>query len=147
VYFPQVEGAAASASQLAPAPETLSGSETVLLVEDDEQVRGMLCGLLRRQGYQVLEAQNGGEAFLIAEQHPAAIDLLLTDVTMPRMNGKQLATRLRPLRPEMKVLFMSGYTDNAVVQHGELEADAAFLQKPFTPHAILRKIREVLRGF
>jgi nitrogen-specific signal transduction histidine kinase/CheY-like chemotaxis protein len=144
VYFPQVEGAVVSTRPPAAEPATLNGNETILLVEDDEQVRVMLCLLLRRHGYEVLDAQNGGEAFLIAEQHPGQIHLLLTDVVMPRMNGKQLAVRLQPLRPGMKVLFTSGYTDNAVVHQGVLEADAAFLQKPLTPDGLLRKTREVL---
>jgi len=144
VYFPQVEGTAPSTAAASVVPAALTGSETLLLVEDDDQVRTMLCMLLRRQGYEVLDAQNGGEALLISEQHPGEIHLLLTDVVMPRMSGKQLAARLQPLRPGMKVLFMSGYTDNAVVHHGVLEAGAEFLQKPLTPSALLRKTREVL---
>jgi two-component system, cell cycle sensor histidine kinase and response regulator CckA len=144
VYFPRVEGGAPAVSPPSLAPSTLMGNETILLVEDDEQVRVMLCLLLRRHGYQVLDAQNGGEAFLTSEQHQGEIHLLLTDVVMPRMNGRQLADRLRPLRPRMKVLFMSGYTDKAVVHQGVLEADAAFLQKPLTPNGLLRKTREVL---
>ncbi|MES1187891.1 MAG: response regulator [Myxococcales bacterium] len=146
VYFPQVQGTARSATATATAtvPPTLTGNETILLVEDDEQVRDMLCLLLRRHGYDVLDAQNGGEAFLISEQHSGKIHLLLTDVVMPRMNGQQLAKRLQPVRPDMKVLFMSGYTDNAVVHQGVLAADVAFLQKPVTPNALLRKAREVL---
>jgi PAS domain S-box-containing protein len=144
VYFPQVKGAAASIRAPALEPVTLAGSETILLVEDDEQVRVMLCLLLRRNGYQVLDAQNGGEAFLISEEHQGEIHLLLTDVVMPRMSGKQLAQRLQPLRPGMKVLFTSGYTDNAVVHQGVHESDAAFLHKPITPNAVLRKIRAVL---
>jgi two-component system cell cycle sensor histidine kinase/response regulator CckA len=144
VYFPRVDGAPAVTSEAAPVPIQLTGHETILLVEDDEQVRVMLCLLLRRHGYQVLDAQNGGEAFLISEQHQGPIHLLLTDVVMPRMNGKQLAVRLQPVHPSMKVLFMSGCTDSAVVHQGVLEADAAFLQKPITPGMLLRKTREVL---
>jgi two-component system, cell cycle sensor histidine kinase and response regulator CckA len=144
IYFPQVEGVAPSPSRTSPVPLALTGNETILLVEDDEQVRVMLCLLLRRHGYHVLDAQNGGEAFLISEQHTAEIDLLLTDVVMPRMNGKQLADRLLTLRPNMKVLFMSGYADTAVEHKGVLDAEAAFVQKPLTPTALLRKTREVL---
>jgi PAS domain S-box-containing protein len=144
VYFPQVDGTASSPTASPTVPSVLTGNETILLVEDDEQVRVMLCLLLRRHGYEVLDAQNGGEAFLISEQHSGEIHLLLTDVVMPRMNGQQLAKRLQPVRPAMKVLFMSGYTDNAVVHQGVVAADAAFLQKPITPNALLRKTREVL---
>jgi PAS domain S-box-containing protein len=146
VYFPRVHGAAAVRDSQRPEPESGRGSETILLVEDDEQVRRMARGILRRHGYVVLEAPNGGEAILACEQHGSKIHLLLTDVVLPRMGGPQLAERLLKMRPGMKTLFMSGYTDGSILQHGVLDSGVAYLQKPLTPGSLTRKVREVLRG-
>jgi CheY-like chemotaxis protein len=125
-------------------PTTLRGSETILLVEDEEQVRTVALSILRKQGYQVIVAEHAGEALLICERHPETIDLLVTDVVMPQMSGPELAKRLVVLRPAMKVLCLSGYTDDSVVRHGVLDAGVAFLQKPITPASLARKVREVL---
>jgi signal transduction histidine kinase len=146
VYLPRVSGPADARVSQPPVSERAPGNETVLLVEDDDQVRAVALGILRRSGYVVLEASNGGEALLICEQHGARIDLLLTDVVLPRMNGRQIAERLTSMRPAMKVLFMSGYTDDAILQHGVLDSGVAYLEKPITPTSLTRKVREVLRG-
>ena len=122
-----------------------TGSETVLLVEDEASVRGLGARLLNQQGYTVWEAENGEEALRIAQAHAGErIHLLTTDVVMPRMGGRELAERLKILRPDLKVLFTSGYTDNAIVHHGILEPGVNFLQKPFSLVNMAQKVREVL---
>ncbi len=143
LYFPRVTGAEGSSLQ-SETPECLRGGETVLLVEDDMQVRALARSILRRNGYVVLEAANGGEALLICEQHGARIDVLLIDVVLPLMSGRQIADRLRAMRPELRVLFMSGYTDHAILQHGILDSGVVYLQKPFTPESLTRKVREAI---
>jgi CheY-like chemotaxis protein len=145
VYFPVVESVLSIHAEAAePERRSLIGTETVLLVEDDERVRALVRTILMRYGYVVLDAQSGGDAFLLCEQHADTIDLLLTDVVMPRMSGRQLAERLLLVRPDMKVLYMSGYTNDAVVRHGVLDSTIAFIQKPITPGALARKVRETL---
>jgi PAS domain S-box-containing protein len=146
IYFPTVERPLVESTPPSPSLRTLSGSETILLVEDEDGVRKLARTILRKYGYKVLEAQNGGDAFLLCEQHPSTIHLLLTDMVMPRMSGRQLAERLLPLRPGMKVLYMSGYTDDKFVHRGALDATIAFLQKPITPEALMLKVRETLGG-
>ncbi|HMJ50620.1 MAG TPA: PAS domain S-box protein [Polyangiaceae bacterium] len=145
VYLPRVDRAVDVVRPVL-ALTTLRGSETILLVEDDDQVRTVARGILGKCGYQVVEARNAGEALLHSEKHQGVIDLLLTDVVMPQMSGPELANRLASARPDMKVLCMSGYTDDSIVRHGVLEARVAYLQKPITPEALTRKVREVLES-
>jgi signal transduction histidine kinase len=125
-------------------PESLDGTETVLLVEDQDEVRLVAQEILRRCGYHVIMARNAGEALLTCERHPRTIHLLLTDVVMPQMSGRELAERLASVRPDMKVLYMSGYTENAIVHHGILDSGIAYLQKPLVPELLARRVREVL---
>ena len=120
------------------------GSETILVVEDEEEVLKLTVQILRGQGYAVLEAPHGDDALLVCEQHEGPIHLMVTDVVMPNMSGRELAKRLKAFHPEMKVLYMSGYTDNAIVHHGVLEKGMNYIQKPFTIEGLARKVREVL---
>jgi signal transduction histidine kinase/ActR/RegA family two-component response regulator len=145
VYLPRAEGEDERYSD-APDPLKLEGTETILLVEDEDEVRIVAREILRRYGYDVLDARNAGEALLTCERFADTIHLLLTDVIMPQMSGRELAERLLPMRPEMKVLFMSGYTENAIVHHGILDSGIAYLQKPLVPEALARRVRAVLDG-
>ena len=122
------------------------GHETILLVEDEEGVRKLARLVLESHGYTVIEASNGAQAVDAAGAHRGPIHLVVTDVVMPQMSGSKLAQHLHGSHPSAKVLFMSGYTDDAVVRHGVIEAEAAFLQKPFAPHALAQKVRDVLDG-
>jgi signal transduction histidine kinase len=144
VYLPQVNE---SGEQLEPEEmaEIPAGCETILLVEDEEAIRKLTCEVLRMNGYTVLEAIDAEHARSIAGNYPGEIHLLLTDVVMPRMSGKVLADFLSPTRPTMKVIYMSGYTDDAILHHGVLNPGTSFLQKPFTLSVLVRKVYEALR--
>jgi two-component system cell cycle sensor histidine kinase/response regulator CckA len=144
IYLPRVEEAL-DVSEPKPTMVTdLKGREIILVVEDDKALREVICKGLKKFGYGVLEAANGGEALLICEKRKAPIDLLLTDVVLPQMSGRELAERLRSLRSDIKVLYMSGYTENAIVNNGILKEDVGFLQKPFKVYVLVQKIREIL---
>jgi CheY-like chemotaxis protein len=120
------------------------GQETILLVEDEDGVRALTRYILQNGGYTVLEARDGAEALRLASTHAGRIHLLLSDVVMPRLSGRELAEHLRHSLPTLKVLFLSGYTDDEVMRHGILQAEVHFLQKPFSPAALAQKVREVL---
>jgi CheY-like chemotaxis protein len=143
IYLPRVHE-----TPLAPpldgSPEAFRGTETILLAEDSAGVRAVAREVLQRNGYAVIQASDGRAALELAATHSGTIHLLVTDVIMPEMSGRQLADRLRDERPELQVLFVSGYTDDAIIRHGILEPGIAFLQKPFTPEALARKVRAVL---
>jgi len=144
IYLPRTGGHIEAGEAEKIETGTLRGRETVLVVEDQDEVRELVSQVLKSYGYRVLAAANGGEALLLAEGHPGPIHLMLTDVVMPRMTGKQLAERVAPLRPDMKVLYTSGYTDNVIAHRGILDSGVACLTKPFTPAALAAKVREVL---
>ena len=144
VYLPHFDGDEEPSER--PSVETAAprGTETILLVEDEDVVRGLARQILAQAGYNVLDACSGEEALRLGREHGDPIHLLLTDVVMPETSGKEIAQRLTSLRPTTCVLFMSGYTDDAIVHHGVLDSNVEFIQKPFTPVALARKVREVL---
>ena len=147
VYLPRIDQAVeVIAPTQVPVDDLSRGSETILLAEDEEAVCSLVRGVLESRGYDVLEAKGAYDALEIGGRHKKHIHLLLTDVVMPQVSGRELAEHLAPLHPETKVLYMSGYADHAVVHHGLLEPGTVFLQKPFTPDALARKVREVLDG-
>jgi PAS domain S-box-containing protein len=144
IYLPRVEEGSDAEPVPAAEPVSLVGSETVLLVEDEKSVRTLSRSILETYGYTVLEAGSGKEGLDVARDYPQPIHLLLSDIVMPEMGGLDLASRLEVLRPGLRVLYMSGYTDDAVFRHGFLEKGRVFLQKPFTPETLARKVREAL---
>ncbi|MGH7319597.1 MAG: ATP-binding protein, partial [Candidatus Rokuibacteriota bacterium] len=144
IYLPRVDEAIRGLEPSAERPKLAAASETILLVEDEDALRVLACEILQKAGYTVLEARHGVEALARHEPHAGAIHLLLTDVVMPEMSGRALADRLVVARPGIRVLYMSGYTADAIVHHGVLESGIHLLLKPFTPDALMRKVREVL---
>ena len=144
ILLPRVEGVPGSERAPSAPAAPAGGAETILVVEDEEAVRRLACRSLEIQGYRVLPAATAAEALLLCENHAGEIHLMVTDVVMPQMGGRALAERAAAARPRMKVLFMSGYTDDAIMQHGVLDVGVAFLQKPFTPRSLAQKVREVL---
>jgi PAS domain S-box-containing protein len=146
VYFPRVEGEISKSAGENESELGLRRFETVLVVEDEGSVRALACRILRERGYSVLEAADGMEALRIAGEFTEEIHLVLTDVVMPGMSGKELVSQLKAVRPAIKALFVSGYTDNAIVHHGVLDSNVAFLQKPFSADGLARKVREVVNS-
>jgi two-component system cell cycle sensor histidine kinase/response regulator CckA len=144
LYLPRVDALVTPGKSHAGVAALAKGTETVLLVEDEDGVRGLTRHVLQRAGYVVLEAANGRDAVRAAQGHAGPLHLLVTDVVMPGMSGREVADAVRPLHPGVRVLFTSGYTDDAVVRAGVREAEVAFLQKPYTPSALTAKVRAVL---
>jgi two-component system, cell cycle sensor histidine kinase and response regulator CckA len=144
VCLPRIEEGVAAHEEPPPVGRPARGSETILLVEDETAVRALFRDVLETDGYSVLAADDVEDALALCEAHDGPIDLLLTDVVMPGMSGPALAGRLLSARPALKVVFMSGYTDDAVARNGVLEPGATFLQKPFSIDVLLRTVREVL---
>jgi signal transduction histidine kinase/CheY-like chemotaxis protein len=158
IYLPRAAAPVVTPPDLRPPPEPAGPGptgetalaqghgETILLVEDAQRVRAVVREILEMSGYVVLEARHGADALEVSNRHAGTIHLLVTDVVMPQMSGRELSQRLSTLRPDLKVLYMSGYTDDAIVRHGVLASGIAFLSKPFTPDALALKVREVLDG-
>jgi CheY-like chemotaxis protein len=145
IYLPRTDEHSKSTSSQG-ARDIARGRETILLVEDSQTLRQLARELLESDGYKVLEAANGAHAIKIAEKYAETIHLLLTDVVMPVMDGRKLADHMVQARPEIKVLYMSGFTDDAIVHHGVLKPGVALLEKPFTKASLTRKVRDVLAG-
>ncbi|MDJ0764448.1 MAG: ATP-binding protein [Myxococcota bacterium] len=144
IYLPRIDAAAQTNGLFSREPETAYGTETVLVVEDEEAVRRLICKILDKQGYQVIEADTTDDAVVLAAHHPSRIHLLLTDIVMPGMNGKELYERVATLRPDIKVLYMSGYTDDVIAHHGILDDGVRFVQKPFSVEGLTKKVRNAL---
>ena len=146
IYLPRVDNGAEDEKLASVASIVPGGSETILLVEDEDLVRDLSIAILEEAGYKVISATDGDEGLRLCQQFEGRIDLMITDVVMPRMSGRELAEYLKVLRPETEVLYMSGYTDDAIVRHGILEDDMPFIQKPFLPDALALKVRELLEA-
>jgi len=144
VYFPCFTRSTESHPVAAKPPEAPRGTETILLVEDDSTVRNLAERILKKCGYEVLVATEGAEALTIASDSRTIIDAVVTDFVMPGMNGRQLVEKLLELRPEIASLLMSGYNDDKTLHRGVQDGDTAFLQKPFSPDQLARKVRSVL---
>ncbi len=144
VYFPRVDATAEALPARKVTTDMPPGAETILVVEDESVVRTLAVRVLRRLGYEVLESDRGADALHIAQGHDGPIHLLLTDVIMPLMNGRELAERLEIDRPDVRVLFTSGYTDDVIAPHGVLDGESHFIAKPYTPRKLARKVRTVL---
>ncbi|MBC2694980.1 MAG: response regulator, partial [Desulfobacteraceae bacterium] len=143
VYLPKVKDVEPKEKEQTPVDD-LGGSETVLIVEDDDNLRKFAQKALRQHGYKLLVAENGEDALKVCKEYDGQIDLMITDVVMPKMGGRETADRLQPLYSQMKVIYMSGYTNNAIVRHGVLAPELNFLEKPFTPKGLAREVRETL---
>jgi two-component system cell cycle sensor histidine kinase/response regulator CckA len=131
---------------MTPLPPPSSGTETLLIVENEAAIRNLLQMALRKNGYTVLAAESGHEALELVRVHAGPLDLLITDVMMPDMDGPELVRQLTTIRPETRTLFMSGYMDDALGEHGILPANVNFIQKPFSPRVIAQKVRDILDG-
>jgi two-component system cell cycle sensor histidine kinase/response regulator CckA len=145
VYLPEVADTAGTGQAEQPALQAKRGTETILVAEDEDAVRTLIARILRAQGYLVIEAVNGLEAVRVARAHaPAVIDLLLTDMVMPHLNGPDAALQIRAIYPDIKVLYLSGYTEHATLRHNRIALGSPFLQKPFTPSALIQVVRALL---
>jgi CheY-like chemotaxis protein len=145
VYLPRASHEVVAARASGPHTVLASGTETILLAEDEASVRAVARRILERSGYRVVDVATGAEALRVCEDTSCVIDLLITDMVMPEMNGRELVEHARTLRPEMPVLFMSGYTDDVISRQTFFGADTLYLQKPFTPDALTSHVRLALR--
>jgi two-component system, cell cycle sensor histidine kinase and response regulator CckA len=146
IYLPRTASGSVEVQRTAEQPAVPRGAETILLVEDDAMVRGLASRVLAKNGYQVLMAANGAEALDVSVESTNPIDLVVSDLVMPEMGGRELADQLSARHPGLRVLFMSGYTEDAALRRNVLQQGESFLAKPFTPDALARKVREILDG-